>query len=73
MNEYKNWKVERAFELLAEHGIHMTEQDFADLAIASADQAGLHPRDQHLFNLLLTAAIDTAKNKRSPFPPRGAQ
>lgn len=61
---YKNWKVDRVFELLVEHGIHMNEQDFADLAVAAADQAGMSTRDQSLFEQLLTAAVEERKSAR---------
>ena len=61
---YKNPKVELVLTAILNERIAMTEQDFADLAVAAADQAGLSVRDQSLFEQLLTAAVEGQKHRR---------
>jgi hypothetical protein len=39
-------------------------QDFADLAVACADQAGMSAPDQRLFKQLLDNAVEDGKHKR---------
>lgn len=62
---YKNPKVELVLTAILNDGIKMSEQDFADLAIACADQAGMSVRDQSLFEQLLTATVENLKHRRS--------
>lgn len=61
---YDNDKVNRVLSLLAAHGLDFTRQDFADLAIACADQAGLEERDQKLMRQLIESTIENAKHGR---------
>ena len=66
---YKNEKVSILLGLTGVESdlfesLEFTEQDFADLAIAAADQAGMSARDQSLFEQLLTAAVAERKNAR---------
>jgi len=57
-----NPKVEISLKLIQK--LDMTVQDFADLAVACADQAGMCLRDQKLFRELLTMSIENNKHMR---------
>lgn len=72
---YKNWKVERLFELLVENDLGMTERDFADLALAAADQAGMPMLDQSLFETRLTQMLRDRQERarKSQQSRRGVQ
>lgn len=61
--QYENRKVNDVIDKLVV--MEFTEQDFADLAVAAADQAGLSRSDQSLFKQLLTAAIEESKHRRT--------
>ncbi len=60
---YKNKKVNAViYERLRD--LEFTESDFADLALACADQAGMTLRDQKLFEQMLVMALEENKHKR---------
>lgn len=61
---YKH-KTELVLTAILNENLQFTAQDFADLALACADQAGMSLTDQSLFEQLLTAAVEEQKHRRT--------